>query len=455
MECVAYIRVSTERQAEEGYGLESQKRDIDEYCRKHQLIVKEYYVDAGLSGMEMSKRVELQRLISDMSKIDVIVVYKLDRLARDTVDALYMIEKIFTPKGICVESVHDFARYVTPQDKFQTQVMAAVAEYDRNTMMLRMRGGMLERVKRGFWMGGGNLPFCYSYDRELGILVPIPERAEAARNALELYINGYSDATITQMYHYSCERVTKAILTSPVNIGMIPYKGNVYQGKHQPIFDVDRFELAQEIRKSRRNAKSWISHSTNLLTGLCYCGVCGCAMRYQKWGRGDDAPRKIYCCSRNKDLDYLPNYNHDCDNTTQWAENIEKQVEEQMLKISVNLSKYKPKEKETKLQMMQSQLNREKNKLKRLYNLYSEGNDTVIELIKQSEEEIKRITDAIKEESKSARNTQKKEFVYDNIKKLADVWDNIDKQSKNKILKSIISKIVIVNDNIEIQLKNF
>lgn len=93
MECVAYIRVSTERQAEEGYGLESQKRDIDEYCRKHQLIIKEYYVDAGLSGMEMSKRVELQRLISDMAKIDVIVVYKLDRLARDTVDALYMIEK--------------------------------------------------------------------------------------------------------------------------------------------------------------------------------------------------------------------------------------------------------------------------------------------------------------------------------------------------------------------------
>ena len=126
-----------------------------------------------------------------------------------------------------------------------------------------------------------------------------------------------------------------------------------------------------------------------------------------------------------------------------------------MLEISVNLSKYKPKEKETKLQIMQSQLSREKNKLKRLYVLYAEGNDTVIELIKQAEEEVKRITVAIEEESKTAKNTQKKEFVYDNIKKLADVWDKIDKQSKNKILKTIISKIVIVNDNIEIQLKNF
>lgn len=53
------------------------------------------------------------------------------------------------------------------------------------------------------------------------------------------------------------------------------------------------------------------------------------------------------------------------------------------------------------------------------------------------------------------RNKQKKEFVYENIKKIADVWNNIDKKQKNMILKSIISKIVIVNGDIEIQLKNF
>lgn len=111
------------------------------------MLITDWYIDAGLSGMDMSKRVELQRLISDVSKISNIVVYKLDRLARDSVDALYMIEKLFTPKGVRVNSVHDFARYETPQDKFQTHIMAAVAEYDRNTMLLRMRGGMLERVK--------------------------------------------------------------------------------------------------------------------------------------------------------------------------------------------------------------------------------------------------------------------------------------------------------------------
>ena len=102
-----------------------------------------------------------------------------------------------------------------------------------------------------------------------------------------------------------------------------------------------------------------------------------------------------------------------------------------------------------------SQLDKEQIKLKRLYNLYADGNDTVLEMIKESESLVKIMKANVLSESKSTANMQKKEFVYENIKKLADVWDNIDKKKKNMILKTIIDKIVIVNGNIEIQLKNF
>ena len=104
---------------------------------------------------------------------------------------------------------------------------------------------------------------------------------------------------------------------------------------------------------------------------------------------------------------------------------------------------------------MQSQLEKEQIKLKRLYNLYADGNDTVLEMIKELEAQIKEMKANIAAESKNAINTQKKEFVYENIKKLADIWDKVDKKQKNLILKTIIDKIVIVNGNIEIQLKNF
>lgn len=453
MECVAYMRVSTEKQAEEGNGLESQKRDIENYCRRNELIVTDWYIDDGYTGANMN-RPELQRLISDCGKkkVKCVVAFKLDRISRSMIDGLYMIERIFQPNNVIFKCVHDSVSYNSPMEQAYTQMMAVFAQLDKNTMMLRMRGGMLERVKQGYWMGGGNLPYCYSYSKEKGILIPIPERAEQAKKALELFISGYSDVKIKEICGFNGERIVYNVLTSVINIGMIPYKGEVYQGKHEPIFDKDKFNLGLELRKSRHSAKACCKTEPNLLTGLCYCGVCGCAMRYQKWTNGK---HKIYCMSRNKSMSYLPNYNANCNNSLEWADDIEKQVEEEILKISLDLSSYKPKEKATKLEIMQSQLDKEQTKLKRLYNLYADGNDTVLSMIKELEAQIKEMKANIAAESKNTANMQKTEFVYENIKKLADIWDNIDKKQKNMILKSIIKKIVIVNGNIEIQLKNF
>lgn len=453
MECVAYMRVSTEKQAEEGNGLDSQKRDIENYCKKNELIVSDWYIDDGYTGANMD-RPELQRLVNDCSRkrVKCVVAFKLDRLSRSMIDGLYLIERVFQPNNIVFKCVHDSVSYDSPMEQAYTQMMAVFAQLDKNTMLLRMRGGMLERVKQGYWMGGGNTPYCYTYDKEKGYLVPIPERKEQANKALDLFISGNSDVSIQKILGYPSEHTTKMVLTSVVNIGMIPYKGNVYQGLHEPIFDKDKFELAQELRNSRRTSKTSSCNQTNLLTGLCYCGVCGCAMRYQKWTHGK---HKIYCCSRDKNLDYLPNYNPNCNNSLEWADEIESQVEEQILKISLDLSSYKPKEKETKLQIMQSQLDKENTKLKRLYVLYADGNDTVLEMIRDCEKSISGLKEKIGIESKNSVNTQKREFVYENIKKIADVWNNIDKKQKNMILKSIISKIIIVNGDIEIQLKSF
>ena len=453
MECVAYMRVSTEKQAEEGNGLDSQKRDIQNYCRKNKLIITDWYIDDGYTGSNMD-RPELQRLIHDCSKkrVKCVVAFKLDRLSRSMIDGIYMIERIFQPNNIEFYCVHDSVSYDSPMEQAYTQMMAVFSQLDKNTMLLRMRGGMLERVKKGYWMGGGNTPYCYEYDKEQGILVPIPEKAEQARQALELFIDGYSDRSISDMLHFSSDIVVSRILTSPVNIGMIPYKGKMYQGRHQPVFQRDRFELAQEVRKSRRKNRTYRKTEPNLLTGLCYCGVCGCKMRYQKWGC---EKQKIHCCSRDKYLQYLPNYSANCDNMAIWADEIEKQVEEEIIKISLNLSEYKPKQKESKIEIMQKNLNREKTKLKRLYNLYAEGNDTVLEMIKEVEKTIGESKKRIEEEYKNIGDTNKKEYVYENIKSLADVWNTISKTGKNSILKSIVEKIVIVNGDVEIVLKNF
>lgn len=452
MECVAYMRVSTEKQAEEGNGLDSQRRDIMAYAGKNDYVIKEWYVDDGYTGTNMN-RPALQRLISDCysKKVKTIISFKMDRLSRGMVDGLYIIEKIFIPNGVKFECVHDAVGYDSPMEQAYTQMMAVFAQLDKNTMMLRMRGGMLERVKKGYWMGGGNLPYCYSYNSELGILVPIEERKEQANRAIKLFIDGWSDEKIMRFLNYKNEITVKNILTSVVNIGMIPYKGEVYKGLHEPIFDLETFEMAQRARTSRRTNRV-LTDRVNLLTGLCYCGECGCSMRYQKWG---NKGHRIYCCSRIKAMDRLPNHNPDCKNGLFWAKDIEAEVEKKILEISLNFKMDDFEKKEKKSETLEKQLEAVKSKLKRLYNMYAEGNDTVVEMITELDAQANKLKAEITKQTEAETSVPEKKRKYKEIKKIADVWDNISNQDKNKILKSIIDKIKIVNDNIEIVLKDF
>ena len=368
------------------------------------------------------------------------------------VDGIYIIEKIFIPNNVNFQCVHDSINYDSPMEQAYTQMMAVFAQLDKNTMLLRMRGGMLERIKQGYWMGGGNLPYCYTYDKEQGILVPIEERKKQANQAIDMFIQGYSDEKIMNILGFKNELTVRNLLTSVVNIGKIPYKGNVYQGLHEPIFDEEKFNYAQKVREQRRKKKMYTAHEVNLLTGLCYCGVCGCAMRYQKWTHGK---HKIYCCSRNKDMSKLPNYNPNCNNTLEWAVDIEKQVEDKILEISLNIDNISKEKKVDILEVLNGKLESVNNKLKRMYNLYAEGNDTIIETIQELEKQKSEIKEDIEEElKKNIAKTNRAETVKE-IKKIADVWERIDKKGKNLVLKSIIDKIMVDKGNIEIRLKNF
>lgn len=451
MRCVAYLRVSTEKQVE-GNGLESQKRDIIEYAKKNNMLIAEWYIDDGYTGSNLN-RPALEKLINDccMKKITDVIAFKLDRLSRGMIDGLYLIEKIFIPNGVNLQCVHDSINYNSPMEQAYTQMMAVFAQLDKNTMMLRMRGGMLERVKKGYWMGGGVLPYCYTYDKNTGILVPIQERKKIANVAMDLFIEGYSDARIRDVLGFKCETSVRKILTSPVNIGMIKYKGKLYNGLHEPIFELEKFQMAQEIRKGRQKKRMYTGPKVNMLTGLCYCGICGCAMRYQKWGPHNR--HKIYCCSNNKHLHYLPNHNPSCNNTHEWAKRIEQQVITAIQDISINIDNYIPNNPFDMVDTLKQQLDSYSSKLKRLYLLYAEGNDSIVDAIKEVEEQKQKTKEELAKIETKPKDS--KDIILSRISTLKEVWGNTNDEQKNRILKTIIDRILITNDNVEIQLKEF
>lgn len=440
-EDVAYLRVSTEAQAEK-YGLDMQKQKILEYCEKKGVVIDKWYIDGGYSGSKLD-RPKVQELLSDVKrgKISRIFVYKLDRMSRDVIDTLNLLYKVLPKYGVELISATEEIRTENPMDEVMVTMNAAMNQYERKIIRMRMSEGMTERVKKGFWMGGGRVPFGYYYDRNDGILHPKEDEAEMVRNAYRLYIDGYSCDKISKILGFKGERIVIQILKRKSNIGLIEYKGEVYKGLHEPIVDEKTFYQAQECMK-KRSTNSHISNN-HILTGLCYCGVCGARMRYHKWNGN---PR-LLCYSQVKGKEYMQR-DTNCNNKRPLASEIEKEVEDCFKRFSINIEERHDVINNTDI--MEDAIKKSNAKVKKLYNLYVDNpSDSLMELIREEESRVKELKEQLEtEKSKEHKSNIEK---LKKIKSVADVWDELTNKEKNKVLKECIERIAITNDGIEIR----
>lgn len=442
----AYLRVSTEAQTEK-YGLDMQRQKILEYCDKNSIIVDRWYVDGGYSGSKLD-RPEMQRLLLDAQngEIEKVLVYKLDRLSRDTADTLNLLNKTLPKYGVQIISMTEDLKFENPMDKVMIGVNAIMGQYEREVIYMRTRAGMKERVKKGLWMGGGMVPYGYRYDRNDGILHPVEEEAEKVREAYRLYIDGYSCEKISRMLGFKGERIVIQILKRKLNIGLIEYKGEVYQGKHDAIVDEKTFYVAQDCMK-KRHTNSHINNE-NLLTGLCYCGVCGARMRYQKWGKY----HKLVCYSQYKSgKDYMKR-NPDCDNKKVMASDIEDIVVSRFKKFIINIEKNEIRK--SNVDLLENEIDKSNSKIKKLYKIYLENeSDNVMELIKEEEDRVKHLKIQLESEKEKERKIDNSQLR--NIRNKCDAWNEFTNQEKNKILKMCVDKIIIKGDDIEVYFVSF
>ena len=151
-----YLRVSTEAQADEGYSLAAQAEKLEAYCRMKGIDRFTQYVDGGFSGSNLS-RPAVTQLIDCIRRGEVerVVVYKLDRLSRSQKDTLYLIEDVFAPHGVDFVSINENIDTGTPYGRAMIGILSAFAQLERENIFLRTRMGMVERVRQGYWPGGG------------------------------------------------------------------------------------------------------------------------------------------------------------------------------------------------------------------------------------------------------------------------------------------------------------
>lgn len=177
--CAVYTRVSTENQAEKDYSsLESQKEHILNFIKSQKFEGWELfgvYEDAGFSAASLD-RPELQRMLRDIRKglIDVVLVYKIDRLTRSHKDFYYLIE-FFDKYNVELVAVTQKFDTTNAMGRLLRGIMLDFAQFEREMTAERTRDKMKARAKKGLW-NGGCLPLGYDYDPENKKLIINPKR---------------------------------------------------------------------------------------------------------------------------------------------------------------------------------------------------------------------------------------------------------------------------------------
>jgi DNA invertase Pin-like site-specific DNA recombinase len=143
---IGYVRVSTKRQLKEGHSIEIQTRNILDRYDGAEIRVEQY------TGTTMDRPI-FNKLIEDLKQGDTLVVTKLDRLARNTVEGISIVQDLFN-KGISVHVINIGLLENTSMGKFFLTTLLAVAEMERNTIIERTQTGKsIAKTKEGFKEG--------------------------------------------------------------------------------------------------------------------------------------------------------------------------------------------------------------------------------------------------------------------------------------------------------------
>lgn len=447
-----YRRVSTDKQADEGYSLDVQLEKLRAYAKtfSHVREVRDY-MDDGYSGSSLD-RPGIQRLIADIGAGEVthVIVVKLDRLSRSQKDTLHLIEDIMIPANVTFISIMESFNTDTAFGRAMVGILSVFAQLERENIFERTRGGMQKRVEKGYWPGGGRTPYGYDYDPAQGILVP-NEEAEMVRHIYDRYLDGASMQAIADSLNLKYERVVYNILTRKSNAGYIVYNGEEYKGLHEPIVSLETYTRAMQLL-SDRSAARMVTKTSHLLTGLCRCGTCGAKMRYLKWGK---AGYRLVCYSQQRSKPYLvrdPN----CDGPSPFAEDVEEGVVRTLFAVCQEKldNARKSVAAGSMREVLQEQYKKAEGKLRRLYGLYGDsGDQCLLEAIDGARAELERLRGLIAGEEARGAAAQSAMRAYQRLEGIEDAWPYMSIQEQRVVLASVVESITISAEFTDVKLK--
>src|SRR6202049_4826803 len=291
--CAIYTRVSTE------YGLDQEFNSLDAqydaastYIKSQAhagwTLIRSRYDDGGYSGGS-TDRPDLQRLLEDIRarKLDVIVVYKVDRLTRSLADFAKLVE-LFDSHGVSFVSVTQQFNTTTSMGRLTLNVLLSFAQFEREVTSERIRDKIEASKRKGLWVGG-NLPL--GYEMKDGKIAIVEDEAELVRSIFQRYLElGSVNELVRDLRERNIRTKAKRLATgaarggSPFGrgalyyllgnhfyIGEVKYKNEILPGGQPPILDRALFQSVREKSLDQWSHRTIVRNkSDHLLTGLLF-----------------------------------------------------------------------------------------------------------------------------------------------------------------------------------------
>ena len=321
--CAAYCRKSVEERADETFGsIENQHESILNFIASHKhegwVPLTERYDDNGFTGSN-TNRPSLQKLINDIkkSRVNMVVVYKLDRLSRSLVDFVQLL-KFFDEHGVAFASITQPIDTSTSTGKLMLHILSSFAEFERELISERTHDKMGAARKRGQWLGG-RPPFGYTRDKEGKKLVIDKAEAKIVREMFELYLKGNSLLKVASILNekgyrsragkqkdgkpfgglkFGVTQIQQAI-KNVVYIGKVFYAGQVYEGQQEAMIEEETFKKAQQVLKDNRVERKAVKNieCSGLLTHILHCKTCGHSMFHTYTLKHKTHKYRYYVCT--------------------------------------------------------------------------------------------------------------------------------------------------------------
>lgn len=478
--CAIYTRKSTDEGLEQEFNsLDAQREACEAYAvsQRHEgwVVIPTMYDDGGFTGANM-ERPALKRLMNDIEAglVDLVLVYKVDRLSRSLLDFTKLIE-VFDQRGVSFVSITQSFNTSTAMGKLVLNILLSFAEFERAIIAERVRDKIAGAKAKGKFTGGTPI-LGYDINADNHKLIVNPDEARIVRNIFKQFAEVGSGQTVAK--ELNAKGVTTKswttregkfrpgkpwdgpaiyrIIANPTYIGKTKHKDKIYPGEHEAIVTQALWDRAHTLIQHDGRVGNRISENVpSLLKGIIRCGHCDHSM-YPTYTKRKGKTYRYYLCVKASKAGY-----DSCPVKTVAAGEIENAVigqlraifrSPEMIAQACIAARQLEAEEIERLQTEKAEMERRISEQEE-YGRTLTDHDSAHHLDEEIQQTNLQLQTVARELSHLQSSTVTQRDVMDSLTKLDPIWEELFPLEQRRIVHLLVERVSVTIDGIDVRIR--